>query len=49
MRTSHEIFEPQRMKNNYGKPQGPTVQLSHKSDMMMYIVQRYGLGSENSR
>jgi hypothetical protein len=27
MRTSHELFEPQGVKYNYGQPQGLTVQL----------------------
>jgi hypothetical protein len=28
-RTSYELFKPYGVKNNYGIPQGPTVQLSH--------------------
>jgi hypothetical protein len=31
MRTSHELFKPYGVKNNYGILQEPTVQLSPKS------------------
>jgi hypothetical protein len=36
--TSHELFELQGVKNNYGQPQKPTVQLSHFFNLKKYNV-----------
>jgi hypothetical protein len=36
--TSHELFELQGVKNNYGQPQRPTMQLSYFFNLKKYNI-----------
>jgi hypothetical protein len=50
MRTSHELFKPYGVKDNYGIPQRPTLQLSLKQKQKeMYGEKTKGIASPEAK